>query len=168
MKNFFKRLLLTAVIVFPLLTMAQTPWAPIVGNVTNLSGGTWATTYLYLANGANTVNSDGIPLYKGRGLGLAMYIANTNANTTDAITVTLQPGVVTTTAAGVSTTNWMTTPTTTWVPIAGGITGQWAFTNINTSGLSWFDNFSHVRITTMSNAHATGAWVTNLLWTIFP
>ena len=122
-------------------------------NITNTSGG---TALLIAGSGSATVTSSNITVYRGRGLAFFPNFAGTNAGT-DTLTVGCDV-----TYDG---TNWTTTQPISPTFTMNGATGVIGYSNVPASQL---DNVLKLRVTKVSNSHASSLFLTNLVWSIYP
>jgi hypothetical protein len=122
-------------------------------NITNASGG---SSLLIAGSGTATVTSSNVIAFRGRGIALWPSFAFTNAGT-DAVTLGLD--------VSPDGTNWSTAQPIQRAFVGNGTTGVLGYTNVLSDVL---DNVKFLRLTTIANAHASSAVVTNVGWSVIP
>ena len=167
-----KRYLVAGLLLTGLLGLAPAAKSQLVPQYPS-SGYFTNTASAYLSNGTAVIpsivcpiNSDGVPLYRTRGLNVSVYGAYTNvtcSNNTPSVTLSFVPGLI----YG-SVTNWMSTPVFNWTYDTNSTT--WACTNINALAGFTVDNVHLLRLVSLTN-NARGVtntyFVSNVVWSVF-
>jgi hypothetical protein len=138
--------------------LAMTASAQSFGPFTNA----FKATALVIATGGTTnINSVGVPLYKGRGIGV--FVTQAAASTsTDNVTYNFQLGYR---SADGSSTNWSTLPALAAVFALNNATTVIGYTNLP---IAQIDNSALIRLSTIINGYAGNTTITSVTWSMFP